>query len=208
MRVAKVNEVPLTLDGRAVCMIKNILPAILAASLSDIDTRVIRKALQTFIPGPELTPGRMNVFRFRDFEVMLDYVHNTDGFKQLKEFMKNVKAEVKVGIIGCAGDRRDDDIRNMGKYAGEIFDEIIIRHDRDGRGRTNNELTKLITEGIQQVKPHASLSVISDEVEAIANAMEHARKGTFIVVAGDDIQRCIQFVTGQKQGEPSLAHQV
>ena len=39
---------------------------------------------------------------------MIDYVHNTDGFKQLKEFMKNVNAQLKLGIIGCAGDRRDE----------------------------------------------------------------------------------------------------
>ena len=65
--IAKVNEVPLTLDGRATCMIKNILPAILAASISDFDTRIIRKALQSFIPGPELTPGRMNIFKVKKF---------------------------------------------------------------------------------------------------------------------------------------------
>ena len=208
IRVAKVNEVPLTFDGRAACMIKNILPAILAASLSDIDTKVIRKALQSFVPGPELTPGRMNIFSFRDFEVMIDYVHNTDGFKQLKEFMSTVNAAWKVGIIGCAGDRRDEDIKNMGRSAAEMFDEIIIRHDRDGRGRTNEELTNLITEGIQSVKPAAPVSVISDEVEAIAHAMAHARKGTFIVVSSDDLQRSIEFLTAQKQGKPSLVHEV
>lgn len=207
VRVAKVNEVPLTHEGRAVCMIKNILPSILAASLSDIDTRTIRKALQTFVPGPELTPGRMNIFKFKNFEVMIDYVHNTDGFNQLKEFMNQVKAEVKVGIIGCAGDRRDNDIKYMGKCAAEIFDEVIIRHDKDGRGRTNDELTKLITEGLQSVKPGMSITVISDELEAVAHAMEHAGKGTFIAVACEDIKGSIEFVSSQKQEEPSMAHE-
>ncbi|HJY23951.1 MAG TPA: Mur ligase family protein, partial [Hanamia sp.] len=115
IRVGKVTEIPLTLNGRATCMIKNILPAILAAAISGFNAKVIRKSLLTFIPGPEFTPGRMNIFKLKDVEVMIDYVHNTEGFSQLKEFMKQVPAQKKVVIIGCAGDRRDEDIKKMGK---------------------------------------------------------------------------------------------
>lgn len=206
VRVAKVNEVPLTFDGRAICMIKNILPSILAASLSVFDTKTVRKALQSFIPGPDLTPGRMNIFKFRNFEVLIDYVHNTDGFNQLKEFMKQVRAKVKVGIIGCAGDRRDDDIKNMGRCAAEMFDEIIIRHDKDGRGRTNEELTKLITDGIQSAKPDAAITVISDEIEALEYAMEHARKGTFIAVSSDQVQKSIEFIRHKQKATHLMIH--
>jgi len=199
-RVARVTEVPLTMEGRATCMIKNILPAILAASISDFDTKIIRKALQSFVPGPELTPGRMNIFKVKNFEVMVDYVHNTDGFRELKDFMKNVHASIKTGIIGCAGDRRDEDIKLMGRYAAEIFDEIIIRHDKDGRGRTNEELTQLIMEGIKSEKPEMEVTVISDEMEALSYAMEYAIKGSFIVVSSDETHKSIELVK-QKQEE-------
>jgi cyanophycin synthetase len=209
MRVAKVNEVPLTLDGRATLMIKNILPSILAAAISNFDTRTIRKALHSFIPGPDLTPGRMNIFKMRNFEVMIDYVHNTDGFKQLKEFMNQVKADNKVGILGCTGDRRDEDIRIMAAYAAEMFDEIIIRHDKDGRGRTNEEITTLIMDGIHRAKPGVEPLIISDEVEALNYAMERAGKGTFIVSCSDEIQRSIEFVTQQiKETSTMLQHEV
>ncbi len=204
IRIARVTEVPLTLDGRATCMIKNVLPAILAASISDFDSKIIRKALQCFVPNAELTPGRMNIFKVHNFEVMIDYVHNTDGFKQLKNFMEKTKAEIKTGIIGCAGDRRDEDIRTMGKYAAEIFDEIIIRHDKDGRGRTNDEITRLITEGITSVKPGMEFTVISDETEALAYAIEHASKGSFIVLCSDEIQKSIQYVSGLQQENQHL----
>jgi cyanophycin synthetase len=208
IRVAKVNEVPLSFDGRATCMIKNILPAILAASLSDFDTKTIRKALQSFVPGPELTPGRMNIFPIRNFEVMVDYVHNTDGFRELKQFMNTVSAEKKVGIIGCAGDRRDQDIIEMGKYAAEIFDEIIIRHDRDGRGRTKEELTRLITEGIQMIKPFAEPLIISDEVDALRHAIDRAGKGYFIVLSSDDVQQSLAFLKTRVQEEdPAVLYQ-
>jgi cyanophycin synthetase len=209
IRVAKVNEVPLTLEGKATCMIKNILPSILAAALSDFDMRIVRKSLQSFVPGPELTPGRMNIFKFKNFEVMIDYVHNTDGFNQLKDFMKNINAGKKVGIIGCAGDRRDDDIRHMGKCMAQMFDEIIIRHDKDGRGRSNEELTRLITEGIQSIRPDAKPIIISDEQQALEYAIEHASKGTFIVCSSDDIQNSIEFVRmKQRQEAPEMVQEV
>jgi cyanophycin synthetase len=208
IRIARVSEVPLTLDGRATCMIKNVLPAVLAASISDFDSKIIRKALQCFVPGAQLTPGRMNIFKVRNFEVMIDYVHNTDGFKELKEFMQRVNATVKTGIVGCAGDRRDEDIRMMGRYASEIFDEIIIRHDKDGRGKTNDELTQLLIEGIKSVNPEMEIMVISDETEAISYAMEYAIKGSFIVVCSDEIQKSIKFITEiQQQNEQKFANE-
>lgn len=197
IRVAKVNQVPLTFGGSATCMIKNVLPAILAASISDFDIKVLRKTLLAFVPGPELTPGRMNIFNVGDFKVMIDYVHNTDGFKELQQFMKEQMAAEKVGIIGCAGDRRDNDIREMGSWAGKIFDKIIIRHDKDGRGRTNQQLTELITDGIVSVKPDAAIEIISNEVEALAFAMQQAHKGTFIVLATDDIKGSTGYVMQQ-----------
>ena len=200
-RLGRVNEVPLTHGGRAQCMIQNILPAILAATLSNIDIRLIRKGMQSFVPGPEFTPGRMNIFPVRDFEVMVDYVHNTDGFDRLKEFMMQVNSPDKVGIIACAGDRRDLDIIYMGKCAAEIFDRIIIRHDRNGRGRSNENLTMLLKKGIESVRPEAEITVISDETEALGYAIDNADRGTFIVLASDEIQKSIEYVMKrQKHG--------
>jgi len=193
IRIAKVKDVPLTMDGRAVCMIKNVLPSILAAAISGVDSKNIRKALYEFIPGPELTPGRMNIFKFRNCEVMLDYAHNPDGFHQLKLFMNEIKATTKVGIIGCAGDRRDEDIRKMGMYAAQMFDQIIIRHDEDSRGRTNEEITRLLTEGIESVKT-LPVQIISDEIKAIQYAIENAERGTFITVTSDDTKSSIGFL--------------
>ena len=207
-RIAKVNEVPLTMEGRATCMISNILPAVLAASIREIDIKVIRKALQTFIPGPEHTPGRMNIFSFPHCRLMIDYVHNTDGFKRLKEFMNNVNASTKTGIVGCTGDRRDKDIIEMGKTAAEIFDEIIIRHDKDGRGRSDENITDLILQGIQQVKPIADVQIISDEIEATSFAISHASHGSFIVVCSDEIGRSIAFVKSKVEAYKEIKNGV
>ncbi|HYF30491.1 MAG TPA: cyanophycin synthetase [Chitinophagaceae bacterium] len=195
IRIAKVKEVPLTLDGRATCMISNILPAILAASIRGFEAKTIRKALQSFVPGPQLTPGRMNIFHFRCFDLMIDYAHNTDGFAQAGKFMEKVEASSKIGIVGCPGDRRDEDIINMGYHAAAMFDTIIIRHDKDPRGRTNEEITQLIRKGIDKTGKKPEIIVISDEWDAIRYAMQHACNGAFIVVFTDTVQATLDFVS-------------
>ncbi len=194
IRVAKIESIPLTLEGRAECMIKNILPCVLAAIIQDFKIEDIRRALQTFIPSPELTPGRMNIFNFRNFKFMVDYAHNTGGFEELKTFMERTGAAYKTGIITGVGDRRDEDIRNLGMLSGEIFDEIIIRHDKDMRGRSEKEVTDLLVEGIHIKNPDMPILVISDETEAIQYTIDHARNGSFIVLSTDSIYESIDYI--------------
>lgn len=201
IRIAKVKEVPLTLDGRAGCMIENILPAILAASIRGFEGKTIRRALQSFVPGPQLTPGRMNLFQFRNFTMMVDYAHNTDGFAKLGRFLGQVDAKVKIGIIGCPGDRRNEDLENVGYHAAQMFDELIIKHDKDSRGRTNEEITSLIMQGIQRHSVDMQPTVVSDEIESIQYAMDNAPKGAFIVVCCDDVRKILDFVTKAHEKE-------
>lgn len=203
-RIARVEDVPLTFQGTASCMIKNILPAILAATIRDFKTEVISAALKSFIPSPTLTPGRLNIFHFKHFNLMIDYAHNTDGYKELKKFLDRTEASVKVGIVTSPGDRRDEDIRNAGYYAAQMFDEIIIRHDKDSRGRPKEQITDLIVEGIMRVNPDAVINVVSDELDAIQYAMDNARQGAFIVDCSDKVQEAIDFVMEAKEKEDSM----
>lgn len=193
-RIALVENVPLTLMGTAHCMIQNVLPAILAATLSDFSNEIITTSLKSFIPSPEMTPGRMNLFRFWNYKVMVDYAHNKGGYIELEKYMSRVKASVKIGIIAATGDRRDEDIRDLGICAARIFDDIIIRHDKDGRGRSNEEITSLLIDGIHTTKPDMNVNVISDELEAINYAMSNAPKDAFIFVCTDDVMTTLEFM--------------
>jgi cyanophycin synthetase len=192
-RIERIVNIPLSLNGRAECMVKNIMPATLAAIIRDFDIHDIRQALKTFIPSAEQTPGRMNIFKFSNFEVMVDYAHNPDGFMQLKKFMDNTQASVKVGIVSGTGDRRDEDIRTIGRLCAQIFDELIIKHDHDLRGRTREEITSLISQGAYSVK-EIPIQVISNEEEAIHHALEHARENAFITVCADKVFETIATV--------------
>lgn len=194
IRVNKIEAIPLSFGGKAECMINNILAATLAAIISDFKIEDIRVALQTFIPSPELTPGRMNIFNFRNFDFMVDYAHNPGGFMELKNFLDKTHASLKIGIITGVGDRRDEDIKSLGVFSGKMFDEIIIRHDKDMRGRPKSEITDLLIRGIKQEHKNIPITVISDELEAIQYAIDHAPKGAFIVLCTDSINESIDYI--------------
>jgi cyanophycin synthetase len=203
-RIMKASDIPLAFEGKATLMIKNILAAVLAATIHEVDPEVIKVALEKFIPSPDLTPGRMNIFEFRHFRMMIDYAHNPDGLAQLKEYLDKVPASMKLGIITSPGDRRTEDIINVGRSAAEMFDEIIIRHDDDTRGRSREEITKLIKEGIKEVNPLIPVSVISGEIESIRYAMDMAKENSFIVACVDKVKPCLEYVITAKEFEDSM----
>ena len=194
IRILAVHQAPITLGGKAEFMVANVLPAIAAGIVSGFTIEDIRSALGSFIPSPEMTPGRMNLFEFAHCRLMLDYAHNASGFQGIQKYMENVEASAKICIIGATGDRRDEDIRNLGKYAASIFNEVIIRHDKDNRGRANEEMTDLVMEGINSVNPMTRVRVISDEAEAIEFAVTHAPTGAFVFVCADHVKHSIELV--------------
>ncbi len=201
IRIEKVTNIPLTFSGMAEFNIANVLAAILATYVQDFKTEDIKLALQSFVPSPALTPGRMNLFHFHDYTVMIDYAHNTHGIMALGKFINSVDATVKVGIIAGVGDRRDEDIISLGDAAAKVFDEIIIRQDKNLRGRTEDEIIALMTKGIHQVDANKKVTVIRKESEAIDYAFQHAVKGSFIVITSDVVPDALEQVKNYKAKE-------
>ena len=193
-RVEKASHIPLTFGGKVTFMIYNVLAATLATYVYGFTIEDIKLNLETFIPSAAQTPGRMNIFEFKEYKVLIDFAHNADGFKGIKEFLTTVESPHKIGIITGTGDRRDDDIRDMGRISAEMFDHIIIRQDKFLRGRKAEDIVKLLVEGILDANPQQSYEYIPKEVEALKHAFSLAEKGTFITALSDVIDNAIEVV--------------
>jgi cyanophycin synthetase len=204
IRVDKVVNIPLTFSGRAAFMIQNVLPAVLAGFVRGFKVEDMRLALETFIPSPTQTPGRMNLFRFKNFSVMVDYAHNPAGFQAIGKFLEKTEASKKVGIIAGVGDRRDEDTIHLGELAAEMFDEIIIRQDRNLRGRTEEEIISLLTKGIKNISPQKTIYVHQHEKEAIDFAIKNAVKNSFIVICSDVVPDALQQIMELKEQEDNF----
>lgn len=201
IRVDKVINIPLTFSGKAVFMIQNILPAVLAGFVRGFKVEDIRLALETFIPSPTQTPGRMNLFQFKKFDVMVDYAHNPAGFQAIARFLERIESKPKVGIIAGVGDRRDEDIISLGELAAQMFDEIIIRQDKNLRGRSEQEIINLMMKGIHASAPGKPVMVMPKESIAIDHAIKHAKQGSFIIICSDVVPDALDQIMKYKEEE-------
>jgi cyanophycin synthetase len=185
--IDEVQNVTLTYGGKAKFNVANVLAAVLAAYVNNISLDNVRNTLRNFKTPADVTPGRMNEFKFDGFSVMVDYAHNTHGLKAFGEFVTAIPATKRVGVITGVGDRRNEDIIALAEEAARIFDEIVIRMDEDLRGRTEFEIASLLGNGIQRAAPGKKVMYFSNEPDALDHVVHHAEVGSFTVIFADKV---------------------
>ncbi len=206
IRVERVNEIPITYGGKAVHNIMNCLPAVLGSYLyRNIKIEDIKLALQTFIPSATQTPGRLNLFQMKHCQFLLDFAHNPAGLQLLCDFISKMDTDYRVGLISGTGDRRDEDIKDLGRISGRYFDEIIIRSDKHLRGRKPEEIVQLLSDGIDETKTRdIPVKVILKEAEAITYAYENAKPGSLITIMCDVVTDALEQVRKIKEHEDKI----
>jgi len=193
LRVEKVTNIPLTLMGKATFMIQNALAATLAAFLHGVSIDDMRVALGTFTSSVAQTPGRLNLFDVGSFQVLVDYAHNAAGYEAIQATLKTWECRRKIGVIGGPGDRRDQDLRELGVLSAQMFDEAIIKEDDDRRGRDPGVVADLIRQGWEE-QQGGPVQIILNEVTAIETALDHAQPGDLIVIFPAEVRRTIDII--------------
>jgi len=198
MPVLYTHLIPATFGGRARMNVANALAAAAAAWASGAHLHDIRQGLRTFTTSFFQAPGRLNLVEVAGTRVVIDYCHNVDGMRQLADFVNRMVAEPKggrsgraIGVIGIPGDRRDQDQRDYGTLAASAFDEIVIREDRNLRGRKPGETAANVVEGIRLGRGArggraSHVETILDEPAAVHAALHRALPGDLVVVCADD----------------------
>ncbi|MEO1671754.1 MAG: cyanophycin synthetase, partial [Cyanobacteria bacterium J06631_2] len=193
LRIELAVNIPMTMGGKAPFMIANALASCLATFAQGVDIEHIRQGVRTFQMSAEQTPGRMNLFNVKDYQVLIDYAHNPHGFKAVGDFVRNWEGK-KIGVVGAPGDRRDEDLIQMGNLSAKIFDHILIKEDQDTRGRVRGEVADLIQKGIYQVSADKTLEIILDETEASSKALSQAQTDSLVVIFPEKIEPAIEQI--------------
>ena len=123
--------------------------------------------------------------------------------RALKQFADNLEATHKVCIIAGIGDRREEDNNMIGDIAADMSDEIIIRQDKRLRGKTEEELIKMLDDGIKMNHPTMKTTIIPSEREAITHAVNNAKKGSLIILCSDVVPDALELVQKFKAQEAS-----
>jgi cyanophycin synthetase len=202
VRVMAVKDIPVTYGGKAKHNIANVLPSVMATYLfKDITIEDIRQALQSFIPSSSQTPGRLNFFRLKKCTYLVDFAHNPHGLQLLCDFIDQLDYPQKTGVITGTGDRRDEDIRELGVISAKYFDSIIIRCDKNLRGRTAEEILGLLEDGIRSVNAQIPVNIIADESEALLYSYQNCPEGSLITVMCDSVVGTLDKIKALKEKE-------
>jgi cyanophycin synthetase len=173
--------------------VANAMAAIAIAVAYRVPILTIRSALATFQSTFEQNPGRLNVHDAHGFRVIVDYAHNAAGLRALGEVINGLRHRYKrtIGAVSIAGDRRDEDIIELGRIAGGIFDQIIFREDPYTRGRPRGEIMSLLQKGALQAGASADqIHLIAGEPESTAAALMAANPGELVVITPTDVFAC------------------
>jgi cyanophycin synthetase len=201
IRIEKVTHIPITFNGTVGFMTQNVLAASLATFVWGFKIEDIRLSLETFIPSAAQTPGRMNIFELKECKIMVDFAHNPDGLRGIKDFLSTLDIKKSTGIISGTGDRRDEDLREIGRISAEMFDNVIICQEKYLRGRERDEIVKLLIEGLKQVKPEIDIQIINKAKEAFKYAVKNIIPGSFVTIIGDSVSNAVELVQDYQDKE-------
>ena len=184
--------IPATLEGRALHNVQNAMFAAALAHSLDVTLENIRHGLRTFDTTFFQAPGRMNVFTEHPFKVILDYAHNPAAVKTMCDVVDRLdEPGRKLLVLSAPGDRRDEDIQEIGRIAADHFDYFVCRSDDNPRGRQPDEVPRMLAAALEKAGvDEASITVIPDEQDAIDAALAMASAGDLVLIFGDNVKRC------------------
>jgi cyanophycin synthetase len=192
-----VRRIPATLDGHARHNVQNALFAAAIAHGLGASWEAIRRGLTTFVQDFDRAPGRLNLFDVGAFRVLLDYAHNAPAMEAMVQTVRALPvAGRRIGVLAAPGDRRDEDIRALGRAAAPGFDLVLLREDADLRGRAPGEVAALLRQGLTAagLAPDCVLPGVLSEPEAVDRALELAEPGDLVAVFGEDLEICHQRI--------------
>ncbi len=156
----------------------NALCAIGIALSCGIDISAIKEALLSALG----VKGRAEIVKTNtDYTVLIDYAHTPDGIENILKTVKGFARGRTVIVFGCGGDRDNTKRPIMGRIAGELADFCVVTSDNP-RTEDPMKIISMIEEGVK--KSGADYVVIESRFDAIKYAMDNAKEGDVIVLAG------------------------
>lgn len=126
-------------------------------------------------------PGRFEaVPNDEGIAIIVDYAHTPDALEKLLGAVRPLTKGRVITVFGCGGDRDRNKRPKMAKAASERSDVTIITSDNP-RTEDPQAIIAQILPGIEEGKEHAA---IIDRGQAVGHAIEIARPGDVVVIAG------------------------
>jgi UDP-N-acetylmuramoyl-L-alanyl-D-glutamate--2,6-diaminopimelate ligase len=160
--------------------LENALGAFAAGRLLGIDDDAIARGIAS-VAG---VPGRFqSVDEGQDFAVVVDYAHKPGALENVLRTARELGPGRVICVFGCGGDRDRGKRPIMGRIASELADVAIVTSDNP-RGEDPLAIIGEVVAGMD-----GDETVEPDRAKAIELAVEFARPGDVVVIAGKGHER-------------------
>lgn len=187
--IVDVRTLPFTLGGRARHNVQNALAAAAALLALDESPTDIAVGLQAFQNSAQANPLRFNVFNVRGVQVVVDYAHNTAAYRALGESVRQITDGRVVAVVSAPGDRRDEELEEVGRACARAFDELVLYELDEDRGRSRGATLPPLEQGARAEVASDTVASILDVREALAEGLRRCRPGdTLVFGCATDLQ--------------------
>ena len=164
--------------------IENALGALAAARILGIDDDAIARGLES-VRG---VPGRFEAIdEGQPFEVIVDYAHKPVALETLLHTVRELASGKVICVFGCGGDRDREKRPQMGRIASELADVVIVTNDNPRTEDPQAIIDAIVAGAVGAVE------VEPDRARAIAHAIELARDGDVVLIAGKGAEQGQEF---------------
>jgi cyanophycin synthetase len=186
--ICTLEEIPITFGGMIDFNISNALAAIGALHGVNLPAEQIRNGIMTFYPSPNQNPGRMNLFDFQTFKVLLDYGHNPESAGAMARLLPRLSPGRKVALCHGTGNRTTEQIIDYGRALAFVYDYILLT-DFDPRNRPIGETPGLVYEGlIQGGFKKENIEIVQNPDKAVDTIFSRAQQGDLLVIQPDELE--------------------
>jgi UDP-N-acetylmuramyl tripeptide synthase len=181
--ICAASDIPITLNGAAEHNIANALGAAALTEKLGLTLAQIRTGLQSM--SQDSNPGRSNLYEVDGFEVLVDFAHNPQAMQALFAMARAVPAKRRVLCFGQAGDRTDEQIRELARSAWAIGLEMAIISELEtyARGRDPGEVFGILRDELMKAGARDDQILhFQQEHESFDAALEWAEVGDLVVI--------------------------
>jgi len=181
--VCSATDIPITLNAAAAHNIANCLGAAALAGCLGMSVAEIRDGLTTM--SADANPGRGNLHSVQDFNVLVDFAHNPEAMQALFTMAHAIPAKRRALCFGQAGDRTDQQIRELSRSAWAIGIELAVISELElyARGRAPGEVAGIIKEELMNAGAREDqIQYYDTEQDSFDAALDWATDGDLVVI--------------------------
>jgi cyanophycin synthetase len=198
--VIRVSDIPAAMEGTCEFNVQNAMAALAACRALGIDLKSAARGLASFTSNTH-NGGRVNLYRLRKGFLLLDYGHNPHALQAVSRMASLQGYRRITGIVGLPGDRADWLLAE----SVQSFDRLIIREDKDLRGRKPGETADLLYGAARAASTGAEISLVPDEAEALSKAVSEMQDGELIVLFYEKAGAALEAMLREHGAVPAAA---